>query len=150
MWWNIINLVWITCLFLTSHWLLVRPSHHSIPWVLGTESGYYKNMLSMIPHVRIWFMNIQIVLFPLSPLVMKVNLTHSFLLCLVFWNRVSLCSPDWPLTQRALLASASQILGLKMCVQPWLSVSFFKIETACLCTDSRGINVFISGTADWA
>lgn len=33
----------------------------------------------------------------------------------VFWDRVSLCGPGWPETQRDLPASASQVLGSKVC-----------------------------------
>lgn len=47
----------------------------------------------------------------------------------VFWDRVSLCGPGWPETQRDLPASTSQIQGLKSCTTMTSFLTSFLMST---------------------
>ena len=78
------------------------------------------------------------------------------LFCFVFQDRVSLCNPDYSGTHsvdqaglelRDLLASASQILGLKVCAITTQPQSFESMQRLCLYVHLRIFFLFLEETA---
>ena len=52
-----------------------------------------------------------------------------YALFVLFWDRVLLCSPGWPRTPRSLSASASQVLGVKVCATTFRQYVHFSQST---------------------